>query len=405
MIEPDHTQLAVELQPEFLDDQGRRHFLVGADGRLLTRLVAAEANDELRVAVDDDGPAMSVAEWQGLLLAVIGMARAERRSRVVLPVGSQLLLRYVARASGFGGPLRGALSLSLDPPALPTMAPGAGAGAPEDRFLADLNSLLPGTTVTAAKRPAGWLRSALRSASAGVAGTIHFTVNDGSGIKPLWVAAPLNDDVMAECVAMAVDTAMAIRRRFHPHVDGVRMFFDQSIHGLRSGEIAGLAEAYVRDVHLNPAFALARELEVLDRQRQERRSARSPEQVARRGPITVLPPFTRVDSVVAHEFWHQIEFGFESGQYRNSVEFRRAVGGYFGVETLEHVLKGGAPHAAPEWRIARARLAAEVSDYATTNPKEATAELFTQWWCTRADPPPSARFFGEVMERFFPLVR
>lgn len=43
----------------------------------------------------------------------------------------------------------------------------------------------------------------------------------------------------------------------------------------------------------------------------------------------------------------------------------------------------------------------EVSAYATTNPSEATAELFKLWWCTRDDPPPIARFFGELLERYF----
>ncbi len=399
MIGPDDPQRRIELRPEFIDDRGGRHFLIGMDGRWLARLVAAQDSNDLRLAVDDEGAVMGV-EWRSLLLAVIGMARAEHRSPVMVPVGSPLLLRHVARGVGFVGPLRGALSLTVDPRGLQPVPPRS--GSLEDRFLSDLELFLPAMTVAAAKRPAGWLRSALRSASSGVTGTIHLTVSDGSRVKPLWVAVPLNDDVMAECVAMAVDTAMAIRRRFHPHADKVRMFFDQSIPGLRSGDIAGLAEAYVRDVHLNPAFALARQLEVLDRQRHERHATRSPEQAAHRGPVTVLPPLTRVDSVVAHELWHQIEFGYESGQYRNSVEFRRVVGGYFGVDTLEHVLKGGSAQAAPEWQVARARLAAEVSNYATTNPKEATAELFTQWWCTRADPPPAARFFGEVMERFFP---
>jgi hypothetical protein len=272
----------------------------------------------------------------------------------------------------------------------------------EERFLADLRLFLPGMTVVASGRPAGWLRSALRSASAGVPGTVPLTVSDASGAKALWVAVPVGDDVMAESVAMVIDTAMAVRRRFHPLVDRVRVFFDQPIHGLRTGEIAGLAAAFVRDVHLNPAFARAGELEVFERQRDARRANPPPGQAPRRPPITVLPPFTRSDSVTAHEFWHQIEFGYESAHYRDSVEFRRALGGYFGVDTLEHVVRGGDGKAPSDWQLAFVRLATEVSGYATTNPKEATAELFTQWWCTAADPPPPARFFGELMARFFP---
>src|SRR4029077_10266745 len=132
------------------------------------------------------------------------------------------------------------------------------------------------------------------------------------------LSVPIAADVMAECVAMTIDTALSVRRRFRPLVDGVRIFYDHAIQGLRVGTVAGVAEAAVRDIHLNPAYALASESELLERSLRER----APEAEVRHRPLTSLPPFTRVDSVVAHEYWHQIEFGFETSRYADSVGFR-----------------------------------------------------------------------------------
>jgi hypothetical protein len=400
MIGRDDLEFSVELHHQLVDSEGRRHLTAWADGRSLGEVITSVDQGWLRVWIDDgDGAAPALAERQSVLRAVVALAQAEQYPGVVLTAGDQrLLLRHAARSAGFVGPLRGDLTRDFrGPPPPPTGENLA------DRFVADLNLLLPGLTVMAANRPAGRFRSALRNASSGLDATAHLTVGDASGSVPLRLAVPLEDDVMAEGVARGIDTAMAVRRRFHPLVDGVRVFYDQSAHGLRSGTVAGLAEASVRDVHLNPSFALASQLELLDRQLRERRSQPRQSGLAPPRPsLTVLPPFTRIDSVVAHEFWHQIEFGFESSHYRDSVEFRRAAGAYFGVETLEHVIKGASQGAPQAWQVARARLEQEVSAYATTAPKEATAELFAQWWCTVAAPPPSARFFGEVLQRFFP---
>jgi len=196
---------------------------------------------------------------------------------------------------------------------------------------------------------------------------------------------------MAEGVALAIDTSLAIRRRFQPRLDHVRIFYDQHIEGLRSGKVAGTAEAWIHDIHLNPAYATAGQAEVL---------AATPKKA--RTVHILLPPYTWIDSVVAHEHWHQLEFSFEGDSYRQSVEFRRAIGAYFGVETLEHVIKGASAGAPDAWRAAHHRLVNEVSAYAATNPKEATAELFTQWWCTSRSRPPCARYFGDILRRFFP---
>jgi hypothetical protein len=410
MTGPDQPQLSVELRSEAIDGRGRRRFSAWADDRLLGRLTTAEDRGWLQVEVEEEGGVNGTAERQALIAATIATARTEHLSGVVLAANSLLLVRHEARAAGFTGPLRAELVgdlRDLRDPRDPGRSP-LGRQALQQRFLADLQRLLPGVVLEATDRTAGRLRSLLRSASTGVAGTVHLTAQSQLGDEPLRLAVPLGEDVLTEGVALAVDTALSVRRRFHPLIDGVRIFYDHSVQGLRTGTIGGVAEAYVRDVHLNPAYASVGEMVALDRFLRQRRGQPDPGEPERRSPLTVQPPFTRIDSVVAHEYWHQIEFGLESGRYRDSVDFRRVVGNYFGVETLEHVIKGASSSAPPAWQAAYLRLAREVSAYATTAPKEATAELFAQWWCTALAPPPSALAFGDVLRRFFPeadLVR
>ena len=69
-----------------------------------------------------------------------------------------------------------------------------------------------------------------------------------------------------------------------------------------------------------------------------------------------------------------------------------SLGRYFGVETLERVFDPGDEGAL-------ARLRAEVSIYATENRREATAELFTEWW-QNPRPRSAAATFGALVERY-----
>ncbi len=84
------------------------------------------------------------------------------------------------------------------------------------------------------------------------------------------------------------------------------------------------------------------------------------------------------------------------------MELRRQLGNYLGVETLEHALKGGTPKAPANWQAAYIRLADEVSPYATTNAREATAELFKLWWCRMGPPSPLVSRFGELVDQMLP---
>ncbi len=401
------------LQPE-AGEGAVRQYNAWADGHLLGWVRSSAVQGWLRVTVDDALAITRTAERQSLLAAIVRQAQADHLSGVVVTADAHLLLRHEARSGGFTGPLRGDLVWDLRHPLVV---------APQDatdqdraqRVLSQLEVLLPGVRVEA-DRPAGRLRSFVRSASGGVGGVVHLKAQQAPDAlqapdaaqpldaKPLWLAVPLTDDVMPEGVALIIDTALAVRRRFRPLVDGVRIFLDQSAPGLGNGKWAGLAEQTVRDIHLTPAYVLVREMEALEDHLLERRSPPPSGPAPRPRSFREPSAFTRIDAVVAHEYWHQIEFDLDSRRYRDSVEFRRAVGGYFGVETLEHVIKGKAADAPVPWKVAYARLAEEVSTYATTNPKEAAAELFSQWWCTAASavPPPSAQAFGQIVQRFFP---
>ena len=82
--------------------------------------------------------------------------------------------------------------------------------------------------------------------------------------------------------------------------------------------------------------------------------------------------------------------------------FNAALGDALGVGTLEHALRGRERDAPPEWRAAHERLVQDVSAYAGTNPREASAEMFSLWWTTPAPRPPVIERFGELVERYFP---
>ena len=55
-------------------------------------------------------------------------------------------------------------------------------------------------------------------------------------------------------------------------------------------------------------------------------------------------------------------------------------------------------------RVGFRRIVEEVSPYATTNMREATAELFKCWWCaTPANPPsPLVARFGALLDQYYP---
>lgn len=270
-----------------------------------------------------------------------------------------------ARRAGWTGPLRGPLHPGGQPiPADPCEALGV---------------LVPAIRLTRGDRRPG-LAALARRAVAGMRDAVAVQVDDGTGLPPYRLVYPDRPGLMAEEVARVLDTARALRLRFGRHLAHLRTIsIDRSDAGFRSGHVAGLAEGNLGQVKLNASLFLPD----LGRERQPRRSPT--------GGAGVPSP---ADLVAAHELWHQVELIFTTRDYSSSVEFRRRVGTYFGVATIEHVMASPGP--------ARDQLVREVSAYAATNALEATAEMAMLWWFSRHRPSPVAAHFDAVVAEFFP---
>jgi len=388
----------VALDPTTESESDRR-FAAVSDGALLAGLRVGTEDGWLRTSAWQLRADSRMVERRALVASLLNEAAARGLNGVVLPAGVPLLLRHDARAAGFSGPLREELVADLRQP-LPSPPES---GRIEDRLLGGLAPLLPGVEVRMGSESR--LRVAARSVLRGSVNIGTLQAQGARDVRPLRILFPLADDVIPEALALAIDTALSIRYRFRPVLDRVRITYDQSTHGLVNGKWAGLAEQS-RDVRLTPAYARVGDLEVLTVQLANRdrppEGDSPPGQAPRIRSYQGAPPFTRIDAVVAHEMWHEIQFDFDNSRVRDGIEFRRALGAYFGTETLEQVIKGRSAKESSDRRAACARLASEVSTYATTEPREATAEMFSVWWCTPQDPPPIAQLFDRLLHQFFP---
>ena len=202
---------------------------------------------------------------------------------------------------------------------------------------------------------------------------VDLLVRDGvPNLKPYTVSLPDAPDLASAALATAIRTATSIRRRFGPAVAALRrMSFDLHDPRMQSGHFAGIADLNIATAHLNSAWVTESGRARLD---------------ARGGAITIA-------SLVAHELWHLIELAWEVRDYGATIRFRTELGAYFGVATIEHAVRGNAE--------ANAQLRREVSAYAGTGSKEATAEMFEQWW-TRASTKPAIAHFGALVDRYLP---
>jgi hypothetical protein len=327
-----------------------------------------------RVALDADPP--DVEAVNDLLAAL------QERGMTTL-VAWDPLLRHVARQAGFGGDLRGDLRA------------GTGTGTGTSATLADgLAELVDGVRVVA--RPVGGgFKALIRSAVSGLPAAAEFDVTDVETGRTLRVLLPTREDLMIEGVACAVDTAERVTRRFGKAMPPLRVLsIDHSSSGLRDHRHAGESSGSAAQISLSASLVCAEEYVKLQRTRAVR--------PARHPSAAVRGPFTVIDGVTAHEMWHQMEHMLEAVDYRASIEFRRALGAYFGLATLEHVVDGRRPNASEAARAANERLVAEVSPYAGSARLEATAEMFKLWWCAAEPPTGVIKFFGELVERYFP---
>jgi hypothetical protein len=223
---------------------------------------------------------------------------------------------------------------------------------------------------------------------------LHLRAVAADGGFRMRLKAPDRSDLMPEIAAAALDTAFAIRRRYGRMAAGVHTItIDDGAGGMDDHMTAGSTQGGSGTIYLETSLAFADALSA-DRLRRG----------GRRGVSAEVPrPWFHIDGVVAHEIWHNMDATVATtpGVY---VEFNRALGEELGVETFEHALRGRDAGAPEPWRAGFRRIVAEVSPYATTNMREATAELFKLWWCASPHSPPAplvARF-GALLDRYYP---
>ena len=280
------------------------------------------------------------------------------------------LVRFEARAAGWTGPLRG----PLQPGDAATASPV------EPEPIAAVGALLAGADV----RRHGFGRRVL---------AMRATAADGLRMR---VKLPERDDLAPELVARALDTGLAIRRRFGRMASGVHtIVIDDGAGTYDDHTTAGSAQSGSGSIFLDTSLAFADAI-VAQRRRMAGRVGVS---------ATVPPPFAPIDGVLAHEYWHNLD-ATVAATPAVYVEINRALGAELGVDTYEHALRGGETGAPAEWQAARLRIAREVSLYALTNSRESTAELFKLWWCSTPATPPSplVACFGALLDRFYPAA-
>ncbi len=255
-----------------------------------------------------------------------------------------------------------------------------------------------------AGRPARPLGRMARRLVGGVGDTVEVVVEWTAG-RRFVISAPDRVDIIPEAMALAGDTAGAVFRRFPDYAAGVEyIYFDRAVRELMGHSYSGVAEGSTPSIRLHVGFVcVGAFLEMLRARTDGPPPARPSATAPPARPSSTEPPrCTGLDATVAHELWHRIESVFEARHYRSSMDFRRRLGAGLGVETLEHAVRGGTASAPADWRAAHDRLVAEVSAYASTNPHEATAEMFKLWWCGGTSVSPVVSCFGELVDEFLP---
>lgn len=291
-------------------------------------------------------------------------------------------LRHELRRRGFTGPLRGHLRSPGD---VAGEQPKPDGGAPAnqsertDALASFVQSLVPWATITAVRpNRVGQLLTGL---AIGQRQLLELDLRAGNARYPLRLRVPDRPDLQPEQVALAADIAATVVRRF-PWLRVLALSFDQGVGGLKSGKLGGYALQQARsDLHINGAYVLG---DVVLPPRERPRQAG-------------FHPYTGrawIEDVVAHELWHAVEHDFEVRRFRDSMAFRQALGAALGVATIEHVYDPGN-------EAIRRRLAQEVSGYSVENRREATAELFTEWWLA-PEPRPMAQLFGTLVDQYLP---
>jgi hypothetical protein len=365
-----------------------------ADGITIGFVRLAIAGSVAKMTAQLDAGPLLEEDIADLVVTTVERAKEDGATDIEFS-GESILLRHAARHVGFRGSLRVPLWAKADNVALPTrFSDHAQIFDRHERLewlVAALRDLGVDSTAARLNRAFGRLAKRL---TGGVGDTLEVIIEWASG-RTFIISVPDRSDLMPEAVALAGTMTTSVLNRFPDQAFGVKfVYFDRATYGLKAGRHAGVTEGSAPSVHLNIGFVSVEEtlatMSKSDNKPRRSTSARPP------------PPFTPVDATVAHELWHKIESVYEAHHYKASIEFRRQIGLHLGVETLEHAVKGGTKNAPSTWRAAHSRLIDEVSLYATTNRREATAELFKLWWCRGNATTPVVARFGELIDEFFP---
>ena len=322
------------------------------------------------------------AQAKDLLATFAELARHAGKTAVVVDTVDEPT-RLLARATGYSGGLREPLHRDLN-------GPDAGTEPPlpldADRLLRDVSAFVPELTVEI--RAKGWTRLGGRPPR-----LIDVVASHPALRRPVTLRMPNRPDAIPEAVAEILDTAVGVLRRFP--VDIHRISCETGSYDLASGQHAGETFPNVGMVYLSSSYLLADDFERAQRAWIERNPGLRRRRLA-------APPHSSIDGITAHELWHRIEDAYHQADW---IAIHRALGAELGVETLEQALRGGSPDAPAAWQHAYQRVVDEVSRYATTNPREAKAEMFMQWWCRSDHPSPLVARFGEVIEPALPADR
>jgi hypothetical protein len=201
-------------------------------------------------------------------------------------------------------------------------------------------------------------------------------------------------DVVPELLAAALDTAIAIRRRFGRMASGVHTIaIDDGAGSFDDHSTLGSAQSGTGTFFLDTSLAAA---DALDAQRLRTGGRRG-------ASARVPPPWFTIDGVVAHEYWHNLDTTVVSSP-ATYTHINRELGALLGVETFEFALRGRERDAPPAWQDAFRRVVDEVSPYAATAMREATAELFKLWWCSSPSQlaAPLVARFGALLDEHYP---
>jgi len=334
----------------------------------------------LVVEVGDVSARWGLAQAVEVQAAVCEHATAQAADGVELRTADPLL-RYLARSGGWTGALRAPLC----------RPPGVSAHDGNSDVAGQLEALLHGVDVRR-RSAAGSLRQVAVPARKRNAGPERFVLASSDGLQIVLVI-PDVADLLVENVARSADTALAVMRTVGTHARHVRQIaFNQSTYGLRHAKHAGEAATSTLDININAGYVSACGLDALYAAvRRDRRRGR-----ARQIPY----PYNAVDGTTAHEMWHHIEASFTRANYTASIQFRRKLGEYFGLRTLEHLSHPPSGSDPDVLAAAVAQLRAEVSDYATTVPTEATAEMFKAWWCATEPPTGVVSHFAQLVTSY-----